>query len=688
MRRLFWLLIVGSLSFFLTGIVSFAIAFGIWYPDMVLNFEHAIRHIPQNTFIYDRHDKPFHILKGSENRLTVPQKDVSRYLKLSVLAAEDSRFFQHRGIDIFRLLHAVWINLKSGSYRQGASTITQQLVKITLLTPERTLTRKFREMFIALALELKYSKSKLLEHYLNSIYLGHGNYGVEQASISYFKKHAHELTLPESTFLAGIIKKPETYLRLPEKRRRVAQYYPNANLTSAFKRQHQILRQLRSLKWITAQEYATAIQKKIRIHLPHRSDRPGAYFIQHVISLLKKKHQIKNISSGGYKIYTTIDPKLQRLADQGIQEAFLEPERRFDQAALISIEPHTGYVRALTGGKNFVQSQFNRATQAKRQPGSAFKPFVFATALEKGFAPNSSFLDEPLSFEWQNEDGSIAIYSPRNMDRLYGAERPQINHRHEVYYEDQITLGKAFERSINSIALQLLYSVGIDEVVKNVRKLGMSIPSQVGLCLALGCVETRLLNLTAAYTPFMNQGRYSPPVFISKIENSRGQVIYQHQPRKDPPIFSEWTVHQMNQMFRGVVLRGTGQKANWSGNRRFIGGKTGTTTDYRDAWFIGFSPELVTGIWVGNDDNTSMPGETGSKSPIEIWRRFMKQALSNIPMRGLSPSPSYLKFPTCTVSGDLATRNCPDIVEYHYPTNKPPYHHCSLHPGPLLTRSD
>jgi len=280
MRRFFGLLATGSLGFALTGIIGIAIIFALLYPQTIEDFEQAINRTQKNTIIYDRNEKPFRILKGIENRLVVPHKDINRFLKLSVLAAEDSRFFQHRGIDIFRLFGALWVNIKKGSYRQGASTVTQQLVKITLLNPERTLRRKFREMFIALAIEIRLAKDKILEHYLNTIYLGHGNYGVEQASLSYFGKHAAELTLLESTFLAGVIKKPEFYLRIPKTLDAHAKYFPQSALVQVLKRQEYILKQLQSLQWITPQEYAQALKHPFRVRLPSHPIESGDYFLE------------------------------------------------------------------------------------------------------------------------------------------------------------------------------------------------------------------------------------------------------------------------------------------------------------------------------------------------------------------------------------------------------------------------
>lgn len=686
MKRIIWIPLVCLLATPVLGLIGIIVGFVLWYPHIIEDFDNSLSQLNENTVIYDRHGRPYTIIDGVEDRQMVTRDQVGRYLQLSILAIEDARFLQHRGIDIFRILGALWANLKGGGYLQGASTITQQLVKVMLLSPEKTLNRKIKEMFMASALEFQYTKWEIFEYYLNTIYLGYGNYGVQQAAVAYFDRPAAELTLAQASLLAGIINKPETYLRLPKNFERSKYlYFPDNVLKQAIQRQKLVLKQLYRHRWINQQEYSQASQEKLYIQIPSIYPVKAPYFVDHVRTLLKNEHRLPYLSSGGYKIYTTLDPQLQTQAEAEIQHAFQSKSRQFDQAALVSIEPHSGYVRALVGGVNYTVSEFNRVTQAKRQPGSSFKTIVYAAALEEGFQVNSSFVDEPLSFEWQEKDGSLSIYEPRNFDRLHGAEREQINAQGEIYYEDSVTFAKSFEKSLNTIAVQILNQVGIRKVVEYAKSLNLYLREEVGLCLALGCSETKLLNLTAAYIPFLNQGHYAKPVFVLRIENNLGQEIYQYQmPQKTKPVFSEWTVHQINQMLRGVILRGTGQAANWVDNQHFIGGKTGTTTDFRDAWFIGFAPELVTGVWVGNDDNTSMNNETGGKTPARIWSRYMRKVLNLLENRPQSPAPAFKKFPTCTVSGGLATYSCPDVSYYHYPAHHLPNEPCSLHPGFLL----
>ncbi|MBF0279301.1 MAG: penicillin-binding protein [SAR324 cluster bacterium] len=681
MKRVVWIPLICLLSAPVLGLLAILVGFSIAYPHIIEDFDFSLAQLRTNTVIYDRDGEPYTIIDGIEDRQIVPRKQVSRYLQLSILAIEDARFLKHRGIDIFRIFGALWVNVKGGAYLQGGSTITQQLAKLMLLTPEKTIVRKIKEMFMAWALEFRYSKWEILEHYLNTIYLGYGNYGVQQAALVYFSRSANELTLAQSALIAGIINKPEIYLKLPKNFERPKYvYFPDNILTEALQRQRLVLSQLYKHRWIKREEYERAMQEKLFVRIPPGYPVRAPYFVQHIRTLLENKFQLPHISSGGYKIYTTLDSRLQSYAEAEISQAFRK-KPQFDQAALVSIEPHTGYVRSLVGGKNYNISEFNRVTQAMRQPGSSFKAIVYASALEEHLAINSRFVDEPLSFEWQEADGSISVYEPRNFDRLYGAEREQVNADGEIYYEDFVTVSKAFEKSMNTIAVQILNEIGIRKVLKKARQLNIFLPDGIGLCLALGCSEVKLLNMVAAYTTFMNQGRYAAPVFILRIEDSSGKEIYQYQAEKPKTVFSEWTVHQMNQMLRGVILRGTGRAANWKENRHFIGGKTGTTTDFRDAWFIGFAPELATGVWVGNDDNTSMRNETGGGTPARIWSKYMQKSLAVLPDRPRPSSPAYKKFPTCTVSGGLATYSCPDVQYFHYPGNDLPSEPCPIHPG-------
>ena len=681
MRRLGWTLILGSLGIPILLMLGLGIAFLLTYQEAILDFRKAIGGIESNTILYDRNGQQFHSFHRGENRLVVSLQQISRPLQLSVLAAEDTRFFQHRGVDTRRILSALWTDLLEGGWRQGASTITQQLVKLTLLTPEKTLTRKIREAGIAISLELKFSKSQILEHYLNTIYFGHGNYGIEQAARTYFGQKASALGLAEASLLASLIKKPEAYLRIPDSLSAKATHFPPEALQELLNRRRLVLAHLQELGWVAAEEVQKALASPVRMRLPKRSGELGAYFAQHVVRLLRKRHKIDEIFGEGFRVYTTLDPKVQRVAEAVIYQEFFEKQQRPEQVAFVSLEPHTGKVRALVGGKNYWTSQFDRAVMANRQPGSAFKPLLYATALERNFVPQTSYLDQPVYFEGETSEGELTVYAPRNADDQYGGERTLTNQFGELYHEDYMTLAKAFERSVNTVAVQVLHDLGIHQVTRQAQKHGITIRSEMGLCIALGCSGVSLLQLTAAYAPFVNAGRYAKPVFITRIEETSGRVLYEYQPTESKTVLSEWTAFRMRWMLENVVKRGTGRRAGWENPDRPIGGKTGTNTASRDAWFVGFTPELVAGVWVGTDDNQPMPGESGGRTPALLWHRFMRGALDTLPQRKLPPPPNHIMRSTCSVSGQLATRNCPDTLPYPYLPGNSSLEFCNLHPG-------
>jgi penicillin-binding protein 1A len=681
MQRLLWVFLLTALGLPVGVILAVTAGLILTYHDALLDFEQAVDSISTNTILFDAQGQPFHTLHSGERRQVVERRDTGRWMQLGVLAAEDTRFFQHRGIDPLRILSALWVNLRSGEIRQGASTITQQIVKVLLLTPEQTVTRKVREALISIVLELKYSKSEILEAYLNTIYLGHGNYGVEQAAQSYFQKHANELTLGEAALLAGIIRRPEFYLRVPNRLPEKTELFPQASLREALVRRDLVLREMLRQTWITTEQYQKAQATELQMYLPEHFSGRGAYFIQEVVKRLKNEHSIEQVYSGGYRVHTSYDPYLQELAEQAAQSIYERDAPHPAQIALVSLEPHTGFVRAMVGGRNFKESEFNRAVQAIRQPGSAFKPTLYATALENSFSPNQVFVDEPVVVEWIDDLGLTSFYAPGNADGKFGRERVWKNRFGEDYSTDHMTLAKALERSINTVAVQVLNELGLSTLMKQGKEVGLAINGKMGLCVALGCSGTTLLDLAVSYTPFANGGVASPPVLITRIETMDGQVIYEYQPPPEKAVYSPWTAHRMNEMLRRVVLRGTGRNAQWGDASVPIAGKTGTNSDGRDAWFVGYTPELVTGVWIGHDDNTPMPGEQGGRTPARVWRRYSQPALQHVPARSFPEPPPHALLPTCSVSGKRANHTCPDVDYYSYPLEELPDEYCEEHPG-------
>ncbi len=600
-----------------------------------------------NTVFYDIDQKPFHVIRGVEDRKYVKLQNVSRNLQMAVVAVEDARFFNHFGFDPIRILSVIINNLKPGAPIQGASTITQQLVKLTLLSPEQTLKRKLIELFMAIALEIEYSKSEILEFYLNKVYLGHRNYGIENASLNYFHKSTEELTYAEAAFIAGLIKKPEGYS-------------PFVNLKKARERQLLVLKRMRSLEWITPKEHLAAVNERLLIRERRKNDLQIApYFVSHILQELKHRYGHKMIYGGGLHIYTTLDSKFQEAMEEVVKRR-MQQERSFEEVAGVSIDPATGFVKALLGGTSFFKSEFNRVTQARRQPGSSFKPVIYATALTEGIKPTDVYWDEPTQYSRLVEE-DLEVYEPGN----FSGE-----------HLGPITVAYALRTSNNVVSVKILNEIGIDKLLSRAKLFGIDLPGKRGLCLALGCGETTLLNLANAYTSFANQGYRNEPVFVLKVTDSQGQVLEKYDHQQEIKTISVETAFQMNRMLQDVVTKGTGQNARIS---LASGGKTGTSDLNRDAWYVGFTANLVTGFWIGNDDNTPMEGEVGGKTPAKLWKAYM-EALPQIDyQKEFGINEDFEDYLICDNSGKLATAWCPSKSWYALKKDEVPGEFCDYH---------
>lgn len=644
-----WLFISTVTGFFLLCLIILFLSFR---SSVIREFEHVQTFQSNNSIFFDINNQPFHIIHGEEDRKYVELERINRNLQLAVVAVEDARFFQHFGFDPIRIVSASFRLLKKNASLQGASTITQQLVKLTLLTPEISIKRKIKELAIAFILETRYSKSEILEFYLNKVYLGHGNYGVENAALNFFHKTANELTLAEGAFIAGLIKKPEGYS-------------PFVDLKKARERQILSLKRLKKLEWITAAEYNTAINEQILIRRRKGDDyKIAPHFTNHILLKLKKKYGHKMIYGGGLRIYTTLDRRLQDVMEK-TKARLLAGVVRFGELAGISIDPATGYVRAMIGGVDFYRSEFNRVTQARRQPGSAFKPILYATALKQGVRPNDSFIDEPTQYTRLVND-QVEVYEPGNFSG---------NHL------GRITMAHALKLSNNVISVQILNQIGIPELVQSARDFGIKLNGERGLCLALGCGELTLLDLTAAYTVFANQGFRNDPVFILKVTDREGNLLESYEAQEATRVLTAGQAFQMNVLLQDVVNSGTGRNAKIS---RISGGKTGTSDDNRDAWFIGFTPELVTGFWIGNDDNTPMDNEVGGRTPALLWREYMQSIPQPASQADFVINENIEEFLICNHSGSLATSSCPSTSWYALDRTKAPDDYCQLHNERLL----
>ena len=507
------------------------------------------------------------------------------------------------GIDPRGIGRAVWSNLTSRDLAEGGSTITQQLAKNALLSQERTLKRKIQEAFLALQIERQFTKTEILEMYLNQIYFGQGAYGVESAAYVYFGKSVENLNLAECAMLAGIPKSPNYYS-------------PHNNIKAAKERQAVVLDQMVKYGYIS-QETADKT-KTDEVKLVTRStatNTEASYFIDYISQLLIDKYGADAVYKEGLKIYTTMDIDMQRAAEKAMKDL---PTYRNDengikqpQGALVAIDPRTGYIKAMVGGRG--NDQFNRAVLAERQPGSAFKPFVYLAALESGMTPATIIDDKSISF------GS---WTPVNYDGK--------NHGH-------VSLRTALEQSLNIVAVKVAQQVTPEKVIYYAQQLGISTLVTTGytsdrnLAMALGGLTRGVtpLEITSAYGVLANQGIKADPVAIIKVVDRNGKVLEQYQ-SKEKAVLNERSAYLLTDMMRGVLTNGTGTGANIG---RPAAGKTGTTNDYKDAWFVGFTPDLVAAVWIGCDADGYLAGITGGSTPATIWRNFMTAALANSPPR-------------------------------------------------------
>jgi len=514
-------------------------------------------------------------------------------LPKAVMAIEDRRFYSHPGIDARGLARAMWVNLRSGKFVQGGSTITQQLAKNLFLTPERTLKRKVQEVLLALWLERTYSKDEILTLYLNRVYLGSGVYGVDAAAKKYFGKSARNVTLLEAATLAGLLKAP-------------SHYNPSSDPEAAKQRAAVVLKSMVDAGFISSNQNVAALAGSPTLGKAAASDRVGRYFADWVYDQVSS---YVGTSDRDLVVVTTIDLRLQNIAETELQRIIAAegPKRGVSQAALVMMTPD-GAVRAMVGGRDYQESEFNRATQAMRQPGSAFKLFVFLAALEAGMAPDDHIVDSPIQ---------IRNWRPENYQNKY--------------YGD-VTLREAFARSLNSVAVQLYLKTGGTAVEKAATRLGITADLNPDPALALGSSEVNLLELTQAYAVFANQGQGVWFRGIDEIRDSTGAVLFRRSGDGPGRVVESRQVNQMNDMMTAVVEWGTGKSAALG---RPAAGKTGTSQDFRDAWFMGFTAELVTGVWVGNDDNKPMDKVTGGTLPALIWRSVMSKALEGTPPQPL-----------------------------------------------------
>ncbi len=569
---------------------------------------------PASSQIYDINGNEIANVHAAENRRPVKIEQVPKDLQNAFVAVEDNRFYEHSGVDPRGIMRALYANIRGRGVSEGGSTITQQLAKNAYLTQDRTITRKIQEVFLALQLERQYTKQEILEMYLNQIYFGQGAYGVQAAAQTYFGKDVDKLTLNECAMLAGIPKSPNYYS-------------PANNMQAAQARKAVVLDQMAKYGYIANSQAQKTKQEQLTLVKPvaKEKDNTAAYFIDYVTQTLIDKYGADAVYKEGLKIYTTLDIDMQKAAEAAVKKL---PTYRTDgngvqqpQAAIVAIDPHNGYIKAMVGGRG--TDQFNRATMAVRQPGSAFKPFVFAAALEEHFTPNTVINDAPIDIGgWrpQNDSGS---------------------------FSGKVTMREVAQHSINVPTVKIAQKIGIDKPIYYAQAMGISTfvldgaQNDKQLATALGGMTKGVtpLEITSAYGTFANKGVHVEPVVIVKVLDRNGKVLEQSEPKQNS-VISANSAAELTDMLQTVIKNGTGRRADIG---RPAAGKTGTTSNYHDAWFVGYTPDLVAGVWMGNDDNTPMRGVMGGQLPAEIWKAFMQKALAQTPAKNFDGSSAASK---------------------------------------------
>jgi 1A family penicillin-binding protein len=562
-------------------------------------------YVPAETsYLYDINGELIARVHGDVNREVIPLERMSPHLKRAVLAIEDAYFYHHKGIDPVGIARALVVNFRAGATLEGGSTLTQQLAKNLFLTSEKTLNRKVAEAVLAMRMEQVFTKDEILELYLNQVFWGNNTNGAETAAQHYFGKSAADLNLAESAMLAGIIQAPSVF-------------NPVDNFTAAKRRQALVLDRMLEIGWATPEEVKAAKDYPIKIAKGISYEPSRVPYVSHaVLAELEEQFGKEAIQQGGLRIYTTIDLRLQRIAEEVAEQGhrdLISQGTNANQLALVAVDPRTGYVKALVGGVGpYSRNQFNRAVQARRQLGSSFKPFVYYAAFATGqYHPESGIDDSPMSIPDGDE-----MYVPRNYDGTFAGA---------------MSIRQALAVSRNIPAIRLGLFVGLENVVALCRKLGITTPIQPVVSLPLGAADVTPMEVAGAYAVFASGGYKSKTTLIAKVTDSQGNLILDNTPKPEL-ILDPVAVAELTDVLRTAVTNGTGTEAMLSDGRP-VAGKTGTTSDFRDAWFVGYVPQLAVAIWIGNDDYSQMAyGVTGGVYVAPIWRKFMERALAGTPI--------------------------------------------------------
>lgn len=643
-RRLPIILLAVFLVLGATGGVTFA-SLSSSLPD--LSGETSLA---ETSVIYDADGGVLADLHSEQNRTYVPLANIPIDLRNAVISTEDQRFYAHGGVDPLGIARALWVDVVKGAH-QGGSTITQQYVVNTFLKREDTLTRKVKEAILAYKLESTYSKDQILEKYLNTVYFGHGAYGVQAAAQTYFGKDVGELTTAECAMIAGIIKSP-------------GRYSPRIDPTAADGRRGTVLDQMLSLDYIDQATHDAAKSEAFTLAEPTAAGTTAPYFVDWVTQTLIDMYGADAVYKGGLRVKTTLDVKAQTAAEAAISSVL---DKQGDpSAALVAVEPSTGAVRALVGGKDFSTQQFNVATQGRRQPGSAFKTFVLVTALEQGVSPEQTF-----------ESGAMSLTIPGGQVwKVSGASGGGL-----------LRLRQATVKSVNAVYAQLILQLGADKVAETAKRMGITNEINAVPAIALGSQEVSPLEMASAYGTLANGGKHVTPYGILEVRDASGKVLYSAQPETTQAV-SPAVAYLTTDILKGVIASGTGTAAKIG---RPAAGKTGTTQEYRDAWFVGYTPDLACSVWVGYPDSqvemTNVHGikVTGGSFPARIWAAFMKTALADTPAKDFTKPDGLTTQAICLETGQIATANCPTtgtglFLSDHLPET------CAKHSVPALVK--
>jgi penicillin-binding protein 1B len=598
-----------------------------------------------------------------QERRVVTLKEVPPLLVKAILAIEDERFYSHHGVDPVSIIRATWINLRHIGVVQGGSTLTQQLMKNFFLTDERTLSRKAKEAVMAFIAERKYSKAEILENYLNEIYMGQkgsqGIFGVSEAAKFYFSKSLSELSVGEIAMLAGLIRAPN---RLS----------PYRSVEAATKRRNVVLAKLLDDKIITLKQYTAAAKESVARRELIKVTNDAPYYADFLRRELAENYSNSVLTTEGLRIFSGLDLHLQKIAERALadglkklEETYPSLRRKNDgdhlEGAVIVIRPQTGEIKAMVGGRSYQMSQFNRAFQAKRQPGSVFKPFVYVAALMSGgFTPVTMLDDSPFTWNYENQEWTPGNYN----DEYFGT----------------VTLRRALEKSLNSATARVAREVGVRRIRDVAQRLGIESSLPVLPSLALGAVEVTPLEVAVAFSTLANNGVRTRPLSVKQVMDPAGRVLEKRDVRVEK-VLSPQIAFMTNHLLKGVFERGTADSARRMGFTRPAAGKTGTTNDYKDAWFVGYTPDLLAVVWVGFD-NQSKLGLSGAQAALPIWTDFMKQATAGMPVSDFVPPPGIKMVEIDPLSGQLATPNCPGVIREAFLEGDEPKTTCPLHPAP------